>query len=56
MMTILLATEQITQECILMTIRESIPTEEIIRAYMDKTIEDNICIDANNNNIVVNGY
>ena len=31
--------EQIIQECILMTIRESIPTEEIIRAYMDETNE-----------------
>ena len=27
--------EQIIQECILTTIRESIPTEEIIRAYLD---------------------
>lgn len=31
--------EQIIQECIITTIRESIPTEEIIRAYMDETIE-----------------
>ena len=31
--------EQIIQECILLTIRESIPTEEIIRAYMDETTE-----------------
>jgi len=31
--------DQIIQECILMTIRESIPTEEIIRAYMDETNE-----------------
>jgi len=27
------------QECILKTIRESIPTEDIIRAYMDESIE-----------------
>jgi hypothetical protein len=31
--------EQIVQECILLSIRESIPTEEIIRAYMDETVE-----------------
>jgi len=31
--------EILTQECILTTIRESIPTEEIIRAYMDEAIE-----------------
>jgi len=31
--------EHIIQECILLTIRESIPTEEIIRAYMDETTE-----------------
>jgi len=31
--------EIIVQECILIAIRESIPTEEIIRAYMDETIE-----------------
>jgi len=29
----------IIQECVLTTIRESIPTEEIIRAYMDENIE-----------------
>ena len=29
----------IVQECILNVIRESIPTEEIIRAYMDESIE-----------------
>ena len=33
-------TEIIVQECILTTIRESIPTEAIIRAYMDEAIED----------------
>jgi hypothetical protein len=31
--------ELIVQECILTTIRESIPTEEIIRAYMDESVE-----------------
>ena len=31
--------EQIVQECILNTIRESIPTEQIIRAYMDESVE-----------------
>jgi hypothetical protein len=31
--------ELIIQECILMAIRESIPTEDIIRAYMDETVE-----------------
>lgn len=31
--------ELIVQECIMTTIRESIPTEEIIRAYMDESVE-----------------
>lgn len=31
--------EMIIQECILMSIRESIPTEAIIRAYMDESVE-----------------
>tara|TARA_B110000879_G_scaffold40795_1_gene57267 strand:+ start:5691 stop:6686 length:996 start_codon:yes stop_codon:yes gene_type:complete len=31
--------ESIIQECILISIRESIPTEAIIRAYMDESIE-----------------
>lgn len=31
--------EIIIQECILTTIRESIPTEDIIRAYMDESVE-----------------
>jgi len=31
--------EIIVQECILMSIRDSIPTEEIIRAYMDESVE-----------------
>jgi hypothetical protein len=30
---------QIVQECILITVRESIPTEDIIRAYMDESVE-----------------
>ena len=33
-------TEMIVQECILSSIRESIPTEAIIRAYMDETVEE----------------
>ena len=32
--------EIMTQECILTAIRESIPTESIIRAYLDESIED----------------
>jgi hypothetical protein len=31
--------ESIIQECILISIRESIPTEAIIRAYMDESVE-----------------
>lgn len=31
--------ETIVQECILMAIRESIPTEAIIRAYLDESVE-----------------
>lgn len=31
--------ECIVQECIIKTIRESIPTEEIIKAYMDESVE-----------------
>lgn len=31
--------ETIVQECILMSIRESIPTESIIRAYLDQSVE-----------------
>lgn len=31
--------EMIVQECILLAIRESIPTESIIRAYMDESVE-----------------
>lgn len=32
--------EQIVQECILTAIRDSIPTEDIIRAYMDEAVEE----------------
>ena len=32
--------EIMTQECILVSIRESIPTESIIRAYLDESMED----------------
>ena len=32
--------EVITQECILTAIREGIPTESIIRAYLDESMED----------------
>ena len=31
--------ELLIQECILITIRDSIPTEDIIRAYMDESVE-----------------
>jgi hypothetical protein len=34
--------ETIVQECILNTIRESIPVESILRAYMDETIEEDV--------------
>jgi hypothetical protein len=34
--------EIIVQECILNTIRESIPIENIIKAYMDETIEEDV--------------
>jgi hypothetical protein len=34
--------EVIVQECILNTIRESIPVESILRAYMDETIEEDV--------------
>ena len=32
--------ELIVQECLMISIRDSIPTEEIIRAYMDESIEE----------------
>ena len=34
--------EIITQECILNTLRESIPVEAILKAYMDETIEEEV--------------
>lgn len=34
--------ELIVQECILNTVRESIPVESILRAYMDETIEEEV--------------
>ena len=34
--------ELIVQECILITIRESIPVETLLRAYMDETIEEEV--------------
>ena len=34
--------EILVQECILLTIRESIPVESILRAYMDETIEEEV--------------
>ena len=34
--------EIIVQECILNTIRESIPIESILKAYMDETIEEDV--------------
>lgn len=35
-------TEIIVQECILNAVRESIPIESILRAYMDETIEEDV--------------
>ena len=34
--------EKIVQECILNTVRESVPVETILRAYMDETIEEDV--------------
>jgi hypothetical protein len=34
--------EVIVQECILNTVRESIPVESILRAYMDETVEEDV--------------
>jgi hypothetical protein len=34
--------ELIVQECILNTVRESIPVEAILRAYMDETVEEDV--------------
>jgi hypothetical protein len=47
--------EIIVQECIMTTIRESIPTEDIIRAYMDESIEheEEVTIEHINEPIIV---
>lgn len=34
--------ELITKDCILEAVRESIPVEAILRAYLDKTVEENV--------------
>jgi hypothetical protein len=34
--------EVIVKECVMLSIRESIPIEEILRAYMDETVEEDI--------------
>jgi hypothetical protein len=34
--------EIIVQECILNAVRESIPIEHILKAYMDETVEDDV--------------
>lgn len=34
--------EMIIRECIMNTVRESVPTEKILRAYMDETIEEDV--------------
>ena len=34
--------EIIVQECILNTLREGIPVEAILRAYMDETVEEDV--------------
>jgi hypothetical protein len=34
--------ELIVQDCILNTIRESIPVETILRAYLDETVEEDV--------------
>ena len=34
--------EIIVQECILTTVRDSIPVEAILKAYMDETVEENV--------------
>jgi hypothetical protein len=54
--------ETIIRECIMITIRESIPTEQIVRAYLDESVEheeeviiENIEDPAINDNTVVKG-
>lgn len=39
--------EIIVQECILNTLRESIPVETILRAYMDETVEEDVVEEIN---------
>jgi len=39
--------ETIVQECILNSVRESIPVESILRAYMDETVEDDVVEEIN---------
>jgi len=34
--------EMIIRECIMNTVRESVPTERILRAYMDETVEEDV--------------
>ena len=34
--------ETIIRECIMNTVRESVPTEKILRAYMDETVEEDV--------------
>ena len=49
--------ELIVQECIMTTIRESIPKEEIIRAYMDESVEheEEVTIEQLSEPIMVDG-
>ena len=49
--------EMIIQECILMAIRESIPTEQIIRAYLDESVEqeEEVVVETIEDPVVVNG-
>ena len=39
--------ESIVQECILNSVRESIPVESILRAYMDETVEEDVVEEIN---------
>jgi hypothetical protein len=49
--------EMIVQECILTAIRESIPTEAIIRAYMDESVEEEeeVFVEAIKDPVLTNG-
>ena len=44
--------EIIIQECILNTVRESIPIESILRAYMDETVEEEVVEEVKEQKIV----